>query len=99
MTMYVVIFRAKIAVYDEEYAETVKKLRSLAFSDYHCVDFVAASENGYEVALSYWNSLDDITRWRNDEVHRAAQEKGRNRWYAQVKVQIAEISRKYGRID
>ena len=71
--MFAVIFRAKINELDSSYFETAKRMRDLAFSKYGCIDFVSLSENGDEVAISYWPSLEAIKNWRNDdEIGRAS---------------------------
>ena len=57
---YVVIFKAKIKASDTEYNILARQLREKAISDYHCEKFESLCEDGREIALSYWNSLDDI---------------------------------------
>ena len=89
--MYVVIFRATLSAVDEEYSATAACLREKAFRDYGCVDFVSMSENGQEIALSYWRNLDDIRRWRQDSEHVQAQQLGKLKWYADFSVEIATL--------
>jgi heme-degrading monooxygenase HmoA len=92
---YVVIFKATIRTLDAEYSATAQRMREKAFADYGCVDFVAVSEGDQEIALSYWNSLDDIARWKNDSEHQRAQQLGREKWYRDFSVEIAQIDRSY----
>ena len=89
--MYVVIFRATLAETDAAYSETAQRLRQKAFDQYGCVDFVSMSENGQEIALSYWRNLDDIRRWRQDSEHVQAQQLGKLKWYADFSVEIATL--------
>ncbi len=55
--MYAVIFRAKSGIQDDEYVNTVAKMRELAFEKYNCQDFLAVQEGDQEVAISHTNSL------------------------------------------
>lgn len=93
--MYVVIFRAKINHFDEEYTQTAEQLRHLALDDYKCRDFVSFTEGDTEVAISWWDCLDDIQAWKNNPVHKQAQLKGREHWYASISVQVLEVIKDY----
>lgn len=91
--MYVVIFRATIAELDTEYDVMAVRLRDRALTEFGCVNFVALTQGDQEIALSYWNSLEDIARWRDDAEHRQAQALGRQKWYKTVQVEIAKVER------
>lgn len=93
--MYAVIFRAEVAQLDEEYSVMAAKMRDLAMQDYGCREFTAVTEGSTEIAISYWDSQEQIRAWKENAEHLAAQEKGRNRWYASYKVQIVEVVREY----
>lgn len=91
--MYVVIFRARIRQFDEEYAQTATRLRELALNEFGCLEFQAVSEGEDEVALSYWPDLASIRAWKQQAGHQLAQRRGRERWYRSYKIEIAEITR------
>ena len=93
--MYAVIFKAKERQLDSEYSKMAQRMRKLAFTKYNCKEFVSANENGLEIAISYWESLEDIQRWKADRQHLVAQELGQNRWYDSYKIEIVEILREY----
>jgi heme-degrading monooxygenase HmoA len=93
--MYVVIFRATIKQLDDEYSATAEKLRTLAFEEYGCRDFVAYTEGDEEVAISWWDSLEQIANWKNNPEHKAAQAKGRSHWYGKVSVQVLQTIKQY----
>jgi len=95
--MYAVIFKAKIKSLDDGYFKMAQKMRELAFSKYNCKDFVAVSEDGLEIAISYWENLEDIKRWRADSEHLVAQELGKSKWYKSYKIEIVKILREYER--
>ena len=88
--MYIVIFKATVATLDDQYARMAKALKQLAFSEYGCLDFVAVTEGNQEIAISYWQSLQDIRQWKNDPLHRAAQALGKDKWYSEFNVEICE---------
>lgn len=93
--MYAVIFRAKTGVQDEEYGNTVSRMRDLAFEKYGCLDFVAVTEGPDEIAISYWTDEEAIRTWKSDAEHLVAQQYGRSRWYESYIVQVVEIKREY----
>lgn len=93
--MYAVIFRAEIKKFDEAYAKTADRMRTLAMEEYGCTEFTAVAEGSQEIAISYWQDLDQIKRWKQDARHLAAQELGRSEWYGSYQVEVVEIIRKY----
>ncbi len=93
--MFAVIFKAKAGVQDNSYSESVKVMRDLAFGKYNCVDFIAVQEGDQEIAISYWNSEQDIVGWHQDAQHAVAQKLGKEKWYQSYTVEVAEIKRRY----
>ena len=47
------------------------------------------------LSLSFWESEDAIERWRNLEVHRAAQSRGRAALFADYRIRVGGIVRDY----
>lgn len=92
---YVVIFKAKIKYFDEHYSQTAQQLREKALTEFHCQHFEALCENDQEIALSYWNKLEDIQAWHADAEHQVAQQLGRDKWYKNFSVEICEIKKQY----
>ena len=93
--MLVVIFRAKVRQFDEEYARVARRMRQLALSEFGCLEFQAVTEGDHEIALSYWPDEKKILDWKKHSEHVIAQELGRERWYESYVVQICEIKRQY----
>lgn len=93
--MLVVVFRAKVRQFDEEYSRVAARMRELALSRFGCLEFHAVTEGRDEVALSYWPDEASIRAWRNHPEHVAAQQAGRDRWYESYSVQVAEVTREY----
>lgn len=93
--MYIVIFKATIKQLDDTYSEMAQRLRNKALDQYGCIKFEACSENGFEIALSYWSNLEDIKRWQQDAEHLVAQRLGKEKWYQHFSVEICKIERAY----
>lgn len=93
--MFVVIFRAQVRRFDDEYSRTAARMRDLAIRHFGCLEFHAVTEGDQEVALSYWPDEQSIRAWRNHPEHVLAQQAGRDRWYERYSVQVAEVTREY----
>ena len=88
--MYVVIFKATIKEFDEAYSRMAQQLRELAMAEYGCLEFRSINEDRNEIALSYWPSLEHIREWKNDPLHKRAQQMGKDKWYSDFSVEICE---------
>ena len=95
--MFVVIFRAKARNLDAEYSKVAARLRDLALNEFGCLEFYSVMEGQNEVALSYWANEENIRAWKLHPEHIAAQSRGKEVWYESYSVQIATITREYGR--
>jgi heme-degrading monooxygenase HmoA len=97
MSQFIVVFRASAHDMDETYQSTALRMRDKAITEYGCTEFVfAATPDGDEVALSYWPDEASIVAWKKDLEHQAAQQLGRERWYASYQVEVARVERAYG---
>jgi len=95
LSMFVVIFRAKVRQTDHEYTQVAARMRELALTQFGCLEFTAVTEGSQEIALSYWPSKDHIRAWKAHSEHLLAQQLGRERWYESYSVQVAEVTREY----
>lgn len=93
--MIAVIFTAEVAQFDADYSATAAALRDLALSEFGCVEFNATTEGNREITVSIWPSQEHIAAWRAHPLHREAQQRGRDHWYQNYRVQVAEIQREY----
>ena len=73
--MFAVIFRAEIARLDEEYSLMAARMQKLALEEYGCLEFTAVTEGTSEIAISYWDSMDQIQAWKANAEHLLAQAK------------------------
>lgn len=51
------------------------------------------------LSLSFWKDEASVARWRNIELHRAAQKKGRVSVFLDYRLRIAAVHRDYGMND
>ena len=95
--MYAVIFKATTHKLDKEYFSMAKKMRDLAINEYGCKEFTAVTEGSEEIAISYWDSLEQIKAWKKNSEHLVAQGLGKNKWYEDYTVEIMEVLSMYGK--
>ena len=93
--MYAVIFKAESKLKEQDYSETAERMRELAINKYGCLEFVSVCEGESEISISYWESEDKIKRWKQDEEHVKAQEKGKALWYKSYGIEVCEVMRSY----
>jgi len=93
--MYVVIFRAKIRMLDDDYMRMAARMRELALHQFGCIAFHSVTQGCEEIALSYWPDEASIRAWKAHPEHVLAQQAGQEQWYAAYSVQVAAITREY----
>ncbi|MEJ8544693.1 antibiotic biosynthesis monooxygenase family protein [Brevibacillus borstelensis] len=94
---YAVIFTSQRTQADDaEYGEMAEIMVNLASAQ---PGFLGAEStrdaDGFGVTISYWQSLEDIRNWKQNEAHLAAQEKGKQVWYEQYVTRICKVERAY----
>ena len=95
--MYAVIFKAKTKKLNDDYYIMAKRMRELAINEYGCVEFTAVTEGSDEIAISYWESKEQIKKWKRNSEHLVAQEMGQEKWYEDYTVEIVKIVSKYNK--
>ena len=95
---YAVIFSAQRTAGDDGYGDTAQRMVELAATmpGYLGVESTRDME-GFSITVSYWESEAAIAHWKADMDHRAAREKGRNRWYQHYELRVAKVERAYGK--
>ena len=93
--MWVVIFRARLALLDDAYSQWAQRMRAKALGEYGCLEFVSLQQGDEEISLSYWSDSASIQAWRNDLEHQAAQALGRQHWYSSYSVEVTQLARRY----
>ena len=91
---YAVIFTNTRTSGDNGYAEMAEAMEELAKKQPGYLGFESARD-GLGLSVSYWESLEDIARWKSNADHLFAQQRGIKDWYSWYKVRICLVEREY----
>ncbi len=93
--MVVVVFRSRLtAEAGDDYSEMASEMLSTAREMPGFVEFKSfKSDDGERVSLVYWQDHETMAAWRNHPRHRIAQSNGRSKWYAEFRLEVADIVR------
>ena len=58
--------------------------------------FQSISNSEKILSLSFWEDEESVAQWRNLELHRGAQQKGRNSVFENYRLRVAGVIRDYG---
>ncbi len=86
----------------EEYLDIAAKLRPELdhIEGFISIErFQSISNPDKVLSLSFWKDEESIQQWRNLEMHRHAQAKGRNEVFKDYHLRIATVVRNYGMFD
>ncbi|OQP59882.1 antibiotic biosynthesis monooxygenase [Niastella vici] len=61
--------------------------------------FQSLANNGKILSLSFWRDEESIEKWRNMELHRFAQARGRKDVFRDYRLRIAGVIRDYGLVN
>jgi heme-degrading monooxygenase HmoA len=92
---YAVIFSTVRTVVDEGYAETAQRMEGLAKQQEGYLG-IESARNEIGITVSYWESLEAISKWKNNIEHTEAREKGRTLWYQKYQLRICKVEHDYG---
>jgi heme-degrading monooxygenase HmoA len=95
---YAVIFTSlRTDIDTNEYSEMSQKMvaKTKTQKGFLGVDSARGSD-GVGITISYWDSLENIKAWKNDDEHLNAQELGRQKWYESFSVRICKVEHEYG---
>lgn len=91
---YAVIFTSTLNDDDPAYDAMAKAMYKLAQQQPGFLHMESArSELG--ITVSYWQSLDAISAWRNAAQHQLAQKLGKEKWYKSYTTRICKVEREY----
>jgi heme-degrading monooxygenase HmoA len=90
-----VIFSSQRTAGDNGYAEVAQRMVELAQAQPGFLGVESARE-GLGITVSYWDSLEAISAWKQNAEHRKAQRQGQQDWYSSFRVRIARVEREYG---
>lgn len=94
---YAVIFPNQRTDHDAGgYASMARRMVELAQTQPGFLGLDSARDaDGFGITVSYWQSLEAISAWRDHPEHQQAQSMGRAKWYAEFDVHIAKVERVY----
>lgn len=93
--MVVVVFRSRlVAEVGDDYSEMAAEMLATAKEMPGFVEFKSfKAEDGERLSLVYWQDHETLAAWRNHPRHRIAQNTGRAKWYANFKLEVADVLR------
>ncbi len=91
---YAVIFTSVKKENAKGYEQMAEKMVTLAKQQPGFIG-VESARNEIGVTVSYWQSLEAISLWKQHTQHLIAQELGKNNWYKHYKVRICLVEREY----
>ena len=96
--MIVALFRSRLSgEAGEEYAETVDRMLDLARKMPGFVSFKQfTAGDGERLSVIEFDSEEHLTAWREHPDHRKAQVRGREKFYSEYRLTVAETLRDYG---
>ena len=92
---YAVIFTTIHSSTLEGYSEMAAKIEELAKQQKGFLGIESARKE-IGITVSYWQTLEDITNWKNNIEHIQARNLGREKWYKQYQLRICKVEREYG---
>lgn len=92
---YAVIFSTLRTEFDEGYEEMAHKMEELAKQQDGYLG-IESARNVVGITVSYWESLNAISNWKNNIEHTIARDKGRALWYKKYQLRICKVERDYG---
>jgi heme-degrading monooxygenase HmoA len=92
---YAVIFTSILTEGDNGYNVMAGRMMELAAQQPGFLG-VESVRQDIGITVSYWSSLEAISRWKQNSEHLVAQEYGRSQWYANFRIRISKVERDYG---
>ncbi len=91
---YAVIFTSERTYTENSYSDMAQKLEELAKQQEGFLGIESARE-GLGITISYWKDLESIKKWKINNEHQLAQQKGKTDWYKNYKTRICLVERDY----
>lgn len=91
---YVVVFISQRTGGDNGYAAMAERMVASVekFNGYLGSESVR-NATGLGITVSYWQSQDDIKRWKADAEHQQAQRRGKSDWYQHFRLTVAKVEK------
>ena len=93
---FVVIFRSSKTEQLDGYGAMATRMLELASQQPGYLDVASyTDEQGNTVTLSYWQTERAIENWKNEAEHQQARKQGKQQWYQQFRLEVAQVQRAY----
>jgi heme-degrading monooxygenase HmoA len=90
---YAVIFSSQRTECDNGYGKMADKMVELALKQKGFLGVESARDEELGITVSYWDSLESIKKWKENAVHKVAQEKGKSIWYQNFTLRVSKVER------
>ena len=92
---YAVIFTTLLTDDIAGYFKTAVRMEKLAELQEGFLG-IESARNEVGITVSYWNSLEAITKWKHNIEHTEVRKIGREQWYEHYQLRICKVERDYG---
>jgi heme-degrading monooxygenase HmoA len=93
---YAVIFTSKEKLDAVGYDETAARMAELTMAQPGFLGIDGArNADGNGITVCYWESLEAIKNWKENNEHQEAQLMGKKEWYESYTVRIAKVEKEY----
>lgn len=90
---YAVIFCSVRTEGDNGYDELAAQMAELSAAQDGFLGMEHTSGEGLAITICYWESLEAIARWREQEKHQLAQQKGYETFYQSFATRVCKVER------
>ncbi|RLV61272.1 antibiotic biosynthesis monooxygenase [Parashewanella curva] len=91
---YAVIFTSVRSSIEDGYADMANHMMKLAAQQPGFLGVESARES-IGITVSYWESLQAIKDWKNNQNHMQAQQLGKEKWYSEYTTRIVRVEKEY----
>ena len=92
---YAVIFTSKLSNDTEGYHEMNEELLKIINTQKGFISIENSSNGQTGITISYWEDVQAILAWRENEWHKKAIAKGKSTWYESYTLRICTVVREY----
>ena len=92
-----VIFTSTRTEGDQGYAVMAARMEQLSARQPGFLGIETVRDGLRGITVSYWEDDAAAAAWKQVQEHLVAQERGRSTWYCDYRVEIATVTRAYGR--
>jgi heme-degrading monooxygenase HmoA len=92
---YAVIFTTILSEDPFGYEETANRMEALAKQQKGYLG-IESARSTIGITVSYWQTLEAISVWKNNIEHTEVRNLGREKWYQKYQLRICKVERAYG---